>query len=417
MPFMTIVETLAIVLFRNIIFQRKVLEDFDIMIPVSIFLYGLNKYVLIKVPTISFIVILFITILFLNIKRKNKIWNCITEVIVGLIIMIVSENIALGIALSLQGTVDMEFNILNIICIFISYGIVTVILLLVPSKKYEDFIRAMDKNNTFILLLFNLVLVTLIAKLLFDNDSLRGIIGIQILVIVIIFAVLTFWTYCCLIHQVKERDRLLTENSFKTILEDYVNQLRANEHEYKNHLNAIYSMILVNDDNEVRNKVEDYIGKIKQSDNLNKLLYVNNIVLKAVLYSKIHEAEDRGIKVDYEILSSLEDIEMNSTELVVVISNLLNNAIEAANDQNDSWIKIDIYEKINKEKISHYIAVENSVEDISAVDISSIMNKGYTTKANGNGYGLYNISKVMKRVSGNIIIEPKKDSLRIELEF
>ena len=417
MPFMTIVETMAIVLFRNIIFQRKVLEDFEMMIPVSIFLYALNKYILIKVPTISFIVILFITILFLNVKSKNKIWNCISEVTVGLIIMVVSENIALVIALALQGTVNMEFNVLNIICIFIIFAFVTTILLLVPGKKYEDFIKAMDRNNTFILLLFNLLLVTLIAKLLFDNDSLSGIIGIQILVIIVIFAILTFWTYCCLIHQVKESDRLVTENSFKTILEDYVNQLRANEHEYKNHLNAIYSMILVDDDNEVRTKVEEYIGNIKQSDNLNKLLYVNNTVLKAVLYSKIHEAEDRGIKVDYEILCSLEDIEMNSTELVVVISNLLNNAIEAASDRDDSWIKIDIYEEINKGKDNYYIVVENSVDDISAVDISSIMNKGYTTKANGNGYGLYNISKVMKRVNGNIIIEPKKDSLRIELEF
>ena len=147
----------------------------------------------------------------------------------------------------------------------------------------------------------------------------------------------------------------------------------------------------------------------------NKILYVDNVVLKAVLYSKLKEAEDKGIKCDYNILSSLDNIKINSTELVVVISNLLNNALEAAQNSKKPWVRINIFEENNKK--THVVQVENSVENINNIDISSIMNKGYTTKGEGRGFGLDNINKIMKRVNGQILIEPKEESLSIELKF
>ena len=415
MPFMTIVEMLAIVIFRNIIFRKKITDSFDVMVPISIVMYFLNKYVLTEIPSMAFIVVIITITTALAIRNKIKMWIVITEVVLGFLIMGVCENIALMLSISIEQYVSIDSVYLNIICILICFLLGIIVMKNIPDRYYIDLNRSIYKNNTFILLVINLLLVMIIGKLLFDNEALVGINGLQILVGFVLLFLLTFLTYLSVINEIKERDRLVTENSFKPILEDYVKQLRANEHEYKNHLNAIYAMIMVEDGDDIKEKVEEYIGSIKQSDNLNKILYVDNVILKAVLYSKLKEAEDKGIKCDYNILSSLDNIKINSTELVVVISNLLNNALEAAQNSKKPWVRINIFEENNKE--THVVQVENSVENINNIDISSIMNKGYTTKGEGRGFGLDNINKIMKRVNGQILIEPKEESLSIELKF
>lgn len=417
MPFMTFYETMFIVLVRNIIFQKKIFEDFDIMLPVSFLVYILNKYVLYKIPMASFIVVVSIIVITLAMRNRGKAWTCITEVIVGVLAMGICEIIALGVTLVIKDSIEVKLISLNIFFIFVNYIIAIIILSMIPKRYYDDVVRSINKNNIFILLIVNLLLVMLICKLLFDNQALVGITGVQILLVVIILFLSTVCTYSAVITEKKEKDRLETENSFKPILEDYLNQLRASEHEYKNHLNAIYSMILVESDDDIKEKVQGYIGGIKKGDNLNKILYVDNVTLKAVLYSKLREAEDKGIRCDYNILSSLNDSPLNNTELVVVISNLLNNALEAAQDSEETWVKIDIQEKVRNDKKYYVVEVENSVDYINEVNISSIMNKGYTTKGEGRGFGLYNINKVMKRVNGTIIIEPRGGSICISLEF
>ena len=205
------------------------------------------------------------------------------------------------------------------------------------------------------------------------------------------------------------------ENNFRPILEDYIHKLRANEHEYKNHLNAIYSIIQVSDEKEIKSNINKYIGNIKENNHLNNLLYVDNTILKAILYSKMSLAEEKGIDIKYDITSNLEDIDLDDMDLVVVLSNLLNNAIEGVEGTENPWINVVISELNNKDKKEYIIRVSNSVNDINQIDLSSITNKGTTTKGENRGYGLYNVKKLIKKVNGNILIEMEKDSIIIEV--
>ncbi|WP_422389197.1 GHKL domain-containing protein [Clostridium baratii] len=79
------------------------------------------------------------------------------------------------------------------------------------------------------------------------------------------------------------------------------------------------------------------------------------------------------------------------------------------------WIIVVISELNNKDEKEYIIRVSNSVNDINQIDLSSITNKGTTTKGENRGYGLYNVKKLIKKVNGNILIEMEKDSIIIEV--
>ena len=59
------------------------------------------------------------------------------------------------------------------------------------------------------------------------------------------------------------------------------------------------------------------------------ILNTHNPLLDALLSKKYEEAARKGVMMYFD-LSDLKDIPLDRTHLVIVVSNLLNNAIEAA---------------------------------------------------------------------------------------
>ena len=80
----------------------------------------------------------------------------------------------------------------------------------------------------------------------------------------------------------------------------------------------------------MKEKVKAYIGTlVEENEEFTKLLDVENTIVKAVLYNKGQRAEKLGVKYSYNVSSNLKDISLDNSELTVILSNLLNNAIEA----------------------------------------------------------------------------------------
>ncbi|MGL5351840.1 MAG: sensor histidine kinase, partial [Clostridium sp.] len=254
-------------------------------------------------------------------------------------------------------------------------------------------------------------------KPFYDNNFLSGVLGIEIVTYLILIFILSYNIYLLMAKEITEKNRLQLENNFKPMLDDYIHKLRASDHEYKNHLNAIHTIVEVCDEDEIKNKLKSYIGEIKTNDRLNELLYLDNTILKAVLYSKISQAEDLGIKVKYNVKSNFKDSAIKDIDLVIILSNLLNNAIEATKDKDKQWIDINIKEESVNSNTKYNINIVNSLESIESINIGEMTKKGYSTKENKSGYGLYNIKEIIKRVSGNLIIEPMEDSISITVSF
>ena len=143
------------------------------------------------------------------------------------------------------------------------------------------------------------------------------------------------------------------------------------------------------------------------------LLNVENTIIKAVLYNKGQRAEKLGVQYTYNIKSNFKDISLDNSELTVILSNLLNNAIEAT-----SMIKKKELEVILEEDNRYYIInVKNRTEGLKGEDLSNIFKMGYSTKGEGRGYGLYNVKNIVDKYRGKIQLSLEEDIMNIKILF
>ena len=415
MDYITAFEVLFTIIFRNILFEDSKRKYMKVIIPLSIILIFLNKYILSYVPDIAIIVITSIITIVIWILSKGELIYIILQVVSTTMIMCLGEILSLPIITMLQKSTSIDLKLTPIISAILIWILIAYFLDRLRKNEKLTFIYKIQNNRVTLNILINGMLVIILFKVLNDSFELTGEVAVEIAFYIILFIILNFNLFISTAKELNEKHKLQMENNFRPILEDYIHKLRANEHEYKNHLNAIYSIIQVSDEKEIKSNINKYIGNIKENNHLNNLLYVNNTILKAILYSKMSLAEEKGIDIKYDITSNLEEIGLDDMDLVVVLSNLLNNAIEGVEGTENPWINVVISELNNKDEKEYIIRVSNSVNDINQIDLSSITNKGTTTKGENRGYGLYNVKKLIKKVNGNILIEMEKDSIIIEV--
>ena len=148
----------------------------------------------------------------------------------------------------------------------------------------------------------------------------------------------------------------------------------------------------------------DYEGAKAYLSTLTKTIAANttimnthNPLLDALLSKKYEEASRKGVMVYFD-LPDLRDMPMGQTDLVIVLSNLLNNAIEAAAQADPP----EVYVRMRKSEDEVVLSVRNRVEkDLNLADgqLPRISQKGA-----GHGFGLWNVRDVLKKYGGEYTI-------------
>lgn len=148
----------------------------------------------------------------------------------------------------------------------------------------------------------------------------------------------------------------------------------------------------------------DYEGAKAYLSTLTKTIAANttimnthNPLLDALLSKKYEEASRKGVMVYFD-LPDLRDMPMGQTDLVIVLSNLLNNAIEAAAQADPP----EVYVRMRKSEDEVVLSVRNRVKkDLNLVDgqLPRISQKGA-----GHGFGLWNVRDVLKKYGGEYTI-------------
>ena len=148
----------------------------------------------------------------------------------------------------------------------------------------------------------------------------------------------------------------------------------------------------------------DYEGAKAYLSTLTKTIAANttimnthNPLLDALLSKKYEEASRKGVMVYFD-LPDLRDMPMDQTDLVIVLSNLLNNAIEAAEQADPP----EVYVRMRKSEDEVVLSVRNRVEkdlNLAAGQLPRISQKGA-----GHGFGLWNVRDVLKKYGGEYTI-------------
>jgi len=123
---------------------------------------------------------------------------------------------------------------------------------------------------------------------------------------------------------------------------------------------------------------------------------INNPALFSLLAAKYHIADEKGIKINFEIFMDLNSLNVNMYRFTKMLGILLDNAIEAAEECDEKIINICMRQDINT-KIQ-IISIENTYLNKN-IDISKIFEKDYSTKNRNSGIGLWEVKKYIDKAS------------------
>lgn len=193
-----------------------------------------------------------------------------------------------------------------------------------------------------------------------------------------------------------EFSRLHTEKNYYDILEHQNQQLLIYAHDAKNHLTAIKDL---NTDP----IIDDYIQTMTNNlSEYSKVCNSGNMTLDVILNRYKTESELKGINFTFDVrlnnLSFVDDF-----DLVTILDNLLDNAIEAAGTTKDKSIT---FETDNRNSYT-VVIISNSCEHSPTTNNNRLI----TTKKDKtvHGLGLKSVSNTLKKYNGDIDWEFLKD--------
>lgn len=164
---------------------------------------------------------------------------------------------------------------------------------------------------------------------------------------------------------------------------------RKATHEFRNQLQTIYDLLLLEDCTAAR----DYVREIQEMQPT-RAFAVNSHhpVLDAVLNHKYQIAQEYGIQVDMKV-NDLSSLAIESNYLVVLMSNLLDNAIEACKIlEKDRCIRCSVVYQD-----SLFISVRNTSSPVTIVGNSIPTTK---EQKKDHGYGVPHIQHIVSLLGG-----------------
>ncbi|MBQ1993518.1 MAG: GHKL domain-containing protein [Lachnospiraceae bacterium] len=264
-----------------------------------------------------------------------------------------------------------------------------------------------DIGRKFLYRIFCVLALIVAVYLLIDLYASRTLDIKVIILFVIIFSVIIFglidWrqNYAILRRQEQE---LKIYKLYIQPLEELTKDIRARQHEFDNHMNAILNMHVMIDNYDELVAAQSAYGKEIYGDRVRSnpaLLRISDKILAGFLYSKMISAPDY-VNIDLQVLSREIVTMVSEHSLVEIIGTLTDNAFESATDE------LNQVEMVLDSRADKMIfMIKNQVRGLTMNDISRFFEKGYSTKKNreGRGLGLWQANQIAKRHNGEITVE------------
>jgi len=189
-----------------------------------------------------------------------------------------------------------------------------------------------------------------------------------------------------------------------TGVRNYADALRAQAHEFMNKLHVILGLVrteqydtLSNYISETVNHRETEVGFVTKQ--------VQDPVLAGFLIGKLSFARESGVCLSFHCENKLpKPLNPEIThELITIIGNIFDNAIEAIVDSVNKKVhlQLDYAEDILTIEVKDTgMGMTNSLQN-------KILDKGFSTKGNNRGFGLFLMAQAIERLEGDLIISSK----------
>ncbi|MBP3657440.1 MAG: Spo0B domain-containing protein [Clostridia bacterium] len=186
-------------------------------------------------------------------------------------------------------------------------------------------------------------------------------------------------------------------------LEALNRDMRAQRHDFMNHLQVVYSLIEMNEPGEAMGYMDKVYGDMQR---VSRMLRTACPAVNALIQAKTAEAEERGAQLRLSVAAKWDDELMPAWEICRVLANLIDNALDAACAAEHPQGEQPMVELVLGEDLrSWFFSVRNNGEAISEEARKRIFEPGFTTKKTGQGMGLYIVSQTVAQMGGRITVE------------
>jgi two-component system CitB family sensor kinase len=182
----------------------------------------------------------------------------------------------------------------------------------------------------------------------------------------------------------------------------FAEALRASAHEASNRLHTIVTLIEIGrSDEAVRFATAELTASQALIDRL--VTSVEEPALAALLLGKVSEAHEHGVELQVTKDTAVHELPYDSRDLVTVVGNLVDNAIDAAaSGQLPRLVEL----TLRTDSDALVVRVSDSGPGVQTNDLDALFTSGWSTKADrrahGRGLGLALVRQVVDRYGGRI---------------
>ena len=182
----------------------------------------------------------------------------------------------------------------------------------------------------------------------------------------IIFIVINIYLYISIYKMLEQKEKLKIKLEYIKVIDELINKFKDNEQEYMNSINKLVSIVDSQGSARLKCKVHNYTDAIIIEDKYSKLKYINDTLIKAIIYNKLQECDINDISFEYNNLNmDVRQSKLTDSELSYVLNSLLNEAIKLSmnsekryielkskdNDKNSLSLKFSVNQYVNLEYI------------------------------------------------------------------
>ena len=209
----------------------------------------------------------------------------------------------------------------------------------------------------------------------------------------------------------KIRIGVLTEQNQKNRLDAYQDReeiyerQRKKMHDYKNQLYTIQTLLKTGKAEEALSFTE----KLTESVAVDlSAINTNHPVVNAVLNQKYRSMQEKNIAVILKV-GDLHEICLNEEEIVVLLSNLLDNAIRESEKVLKKTGKAVIHIKFECEEETMILAIRNPVTEKVEIVNDTVKSK----RGENHGIGLRNVKAVVKKYGGDMVLSCDDNEFKV----
>lgn len=362
-----------------------------------------------------------ITLIFKINILKSLTTLTLTVFIFGLVNTLIQKPYLTILDISLDTFMDTpKYRITYLIISYSFFG-----LFILVFKRFNNIklkINTLDSldNKTVIILATNLLLGVFLLFMQFVStayyiDIVSVYINLLNLLLLIAFLILS--THC-FIHvlelTITRKDLAYAEECNKSLKILY-DKVKGFKHDFDSIVSSLNGYIEQNDMNGLKQYFSEVKKDCKIADDLALInpRTINNPGIYSLLNNEYAKASALGINFELEFFLNLNELEINIYFFSRILGVLLDNAIEAAENSKEKFVKISfIRENVNGRAV---ITIENSYSNKN-IDLENIFKKGITSKECHAGLGLWEVKRYVNK-SKNLDLKPSVSPSTFKQEF